>query len=128
MLTGRRSRLPTHALISLSRTDPLHTLPLATLLALCRAVRSLAWTTILLGNNFHIVRMARMSKPRAVREAARLSSTLLQSGLVRQDRRGAAEARVPRLSVCVVRCVARAARGRSAHIREDIRHTRRFEQ
>ena len=126
MLTGRRSRLPTHALISLSRTDPLHTLSLTTCLALCRADRKPAPTSNLPEHNFCIVHTVRMNRPRAVREGARLVGLLAQIGKVRQDQRGAAEAMVPRLYACVVRCVARAARGRlctyvrMSAIREDL--------
>ena len=83
MLTGRPSRPPTHTLTSLSRTDPLHTLPLTTYLALCRAVWRLASTSILRGNNFLIVRCEHRRGARTVREAARLGCMLLQSGFVR---------------------------------------------
>ena len=54
VLTGRPSRPATHTLTSLSRTDLLHTLPLTTCLALCRAARRLAATSILLGNNIPV--------------------------------------------------------------------------
>ena len=46
-----------------------------------------------------------------MREAACLVGMLEHIGKVRQDQRGAAEAMVPRLCACDVRCVARAARG-----------------
>ena len=78
---------------------------------LTRAARRPAPTSILLGNNFNMARMARMSGWLAVREAACLSVLLEQSGLVRQNERSAAEAMVPRVHACVVRCVVRAARG-----------------
>ena len=105
-----------HTLISLSRTDPLHTLPLTTLLALYRAARRLASTSIRLQHNLRNVRMARMSRPLAVREAAQLYAMKSQRGKVRQHQRGAVEARVPRLCVCAVPFVARAERGSSALI------------
>ena len=128
MLTGRPSRPPTHTLTSLSRTDPLHTLPLTTLLALCRAARSLASTSNLPEQNFSNVRFLRTSGPHTVMEAARLVRMQSQSGFVRQHERGALHARVPRLSACVVPFVAWFARGRSAHIREDTPPWRRFER
>ena len=106
----------------------MHTLPLTTWLALCRADRMPAWTSILLEQNFGIVRCERMSGWLAVREAARQSVLLEQSGLVRQNERSAAEAMVPRLYVCVVPFVAWVARGRSARIREDTPPWRRFER
>jgi hypothetical protein len=97
-----RSGPPTHTLISLSPTDPLHTLPLTTWLALCRADRSLAWTSILLAKNFANVSSLRTSRPHTVREAACLVVLLSRSGKVRQHERGALHAMDPRLSACVV--------------------------
>ena len=109
VLTRRRSRPPTHTLTSLSRTYLLHTLPLTTSLALCRADRMMSSTSICLQHTLRNVRMARMSGPHTVREAAQLSALLSRSGFVRQHQRGAVEAMVPRLCVCVVPFVARAA-------------------
>ena len=128
MLMRRHARPPTPTPASLSRTDPPHTLPLTTWLALCRADRSLAWTSILLAKNFYIMRCGAHRSGRAVREAACLVGMLEHIGKVRQNQRGAAEATVPRLCACDVRCVARAARGLSAHIREDTPPWRRFER
>ena len=122
MLTRRCSRPPTHTLTSLSRTDPLHTLPLTTLLALCRAARSLASTSNLPEQNFSNARSLRPSKPHTVMEAARLVRMQSQSGFVRQHERGALHATVPRLSACAVPFVARVERGRSARIRECVHH------
>ena len=126
MLRHGRSGPPTHTLTSLSRTDPLHTLPLTTLLALCRADRSLAWTIILLAKNFSNVLFLRTSWPHTVMAAAQLSAMRSQRRKVRQHQRGALHATVPRLYVCVVPFVAWVARGRSAHIREDVRHREGF--
>ena len=123
MLTCRCSRPPTHTLTSLSRTDPLHTLPLTTLLALCRAARSLASTSISMEKNFLNVPSLRTSGPLTVREVARLVGLQLQIGKVRQARRGALHATVPRLSACAVPFVARVERGLSARIRERVRHS-----
>ena len=122
MLTRRCSRPPTHTLTSLSRTDPLHTLPLTTLLALCRAARSLASTSNLPEQNFSNARSLRPSKPHTVREDAHLVGLLLQIGKVRQHERGALHATVPRLSACAVPFVARVERGLSALICERDRH------
>ena len=47
-LTGRPSRPATHTLTSLSRTDPLHTFPLTTMLSPCRVFRCLSATSKLL--------------------------------------------------------------------------------
>ena len=80
MLTGRPSRPPTHTLTSLSRTDPMHTLPLTTLLALCRAARRMSSTSNLLGNNFSNVRSVRTTGPHTVMEAAQLVSMQSQHG------------------------------------------------
>ena len=116
MLRHGRSGPPTHALISLSPSDPLHTLPLTTCLALCRAARRMSSTSNLLGNNFSNVRSLRTSGPHTVREAACLVRMQLRSGKVRQHERGALHAMDPRLSACVVPFVARAERGSSALI------------
>jgi hypothetical protein len=115
VLRHGRSGPPTHALISLSPSDPLHTLPLTTLLALCRAARSLAWTSILLAKNVSNVRFLRTSRPHTVREAACLVRMQLRSGKVRQDQRGALHAMDPRLYMCAVPFVARAERGSHLH-------------
>ena len=122
MLTRRCSRPPTHTLTSLSRTDPLHTLPLTTWLALCRADGSLAWTSILLAKNFSNVSSLRMSRPHTVMEAARLVGFLLQIGKVRQHERGALHATVPRLSACAVPFVARGGARPYLHSCERDRH------
>ena len=112
VLTGRPSRPATHTLTSLSRTDPLHTLPLTTLLALCRAARSLASTSNLPEQNVSNVRSLRTTGLLAVMAAAHFSAVQSHRGKVRQHQRGAAEARVPRLYACVVPFVAWVARGR----------------
>jgi hypothetical protein len=57
---------PMHTRISLSPTDPLHTLPLTTCLALCRAFRRLASTSILLEKIFHIARKRRERSGRSL--------------------------------------------------------------
>ena len=116
MLRHGRSGPPTHTLISLSPTDPLHTLPLTTLLALCCAVRSVASTSILMAKIFSNVLLLRTTGPLTVRAAARLVGLQLQIGKVRQHERGALHAMDPRLSACVVPFVARAERGSSALI------------
>ena len=82
----------------------------------------MASTSIRLQHNFGIVCMARMSGVHTVMEAAYFVGLLSQIGKVRRDERGAVEARVPRLYVCVVPFVARAERGRSARICERDRH------
>ena len=48
VLTRRRSRPPTHTLTSLSLTDPLHTLPLTSLLSPCCVSRCWSATSKLL--------------------------------------------------------------------------------
>ena len=58
-----------------------------------------------------------------MREAACLVGMLEHIGEVRQNERGAAEATVPRLYMCGVPFVAWVARGRSARIRERVRHS-----
>jgi hypothetical protein len=105
-----RSRPPTHTLTSLSPTDPLHTLPLTTLLALCRAVRSMASTTILMAKISNVL-LLRTTEPLTVRAAAHFSVMPSHRGKVRQHERGALHAMDPRLYACVVPFVAR---GRSA--------------
>ena len=122
MLRHGRSGPPTNTLISLSRTDPLHKLPLATLLALFRAARRLASTSIRLQHNFHNVRCEHRRGADTVREAARLIRMQLQRGKVRQHERGALHATVPRLSACALPFVARVERGLSALICERDRH------
>jgi hypothetical protein len=81
---------------------------------------------VALAKNFSNVRFLRTSWAHTVMAAAQLSAMRSQRRKVRQHQRGAAEAMVPRLCACVVRCVARAARGLSAHIRECVRHSEEF--
>jgi hypothetical protein len=87
VLGHRSSRPPTHTLTSLSRTDPLHTLPLTTsALALRCAARPGSWRPVdeqpnLLGKHFHIVRILRPSRPLAVMEAAHLSAVCNRTAL-----------------------------------------------
>ena len=80
MLRHGRSRPATHALTSLSPTDPLHTPPLTTCLALCRAARRLESTSNLLAKNFSNVRSLRTTAPLTVRAAAHLVGMLSLSG------------------------------------------------
>jgi hypothetical protein len=115
-----------HTHLTLTHGPAAHTLPLTTSLALCRAARRMSSTSSLLEQNVGNVRSVRPSKLLAVTEVAHLPALPLQSGKVRRDERGAVEAMVPRLSACVVRCVARAERGRSARIRECVRHREGF--
>ena len=89
----------------------MHTLPLTTSLALCRAARRMSSTSNLLEQNFGNVSVLRTRRPHTLMEAACFVGMQLHIGVVRQARRGAAEARVPRLSACVVPFVAWVARG-----------------
>ena len=110
MLGHGRSRPPTHTLTSLSPTDPMHTLPLTTLLALCRAVRSVASTSILLEQNFLIVRSLPARAGLTVMEAAHFSAVQSHRG-----KYGSMSAALWRRGcrVCT-RAVYRLSRGRSA--------------
>ena len=65
VLRHRSSRPPTHTLTSLSLTDPLHTLPLTTVLAPCRVSRCWSATSNLLEE------VVRITAQRACEQAAR---------------------------------------------------------
>ena len=70
----------------------------------------MASTSISVEKNFFDVRCEHTCGWHTVREAARLGSMQLQSGLVRQHERGALHAMDPRLYMCAVPFVARGER------------------